>query len=179
MRPIDPYLRKQPWKSDGKGPTGRNLCCCGCGREVGHRRSSSHSQECVERWRAHSDLNSIKYKVERRDKGVCALCGTDTEKLKQRIITLVARAMGWQDRHWGSALSMMDGNWKVRRIREILVRHRWPTTDRRWWEADHIVPVAEGGGGCDFNGYRTLCCPCHKAETKKLAGRLAKKRKCA
>jgi 5-methylcytosine-specific restriction endonuclease McrA len=35
------------------------------------------------------------------------------------------------------------------------------------WEADHIIPLAEG---------RTLCVPCHKAETRALAGRLAQRR---
>eukprot|EP00976_Prorocentrum_cordatum_P075602 1181956-Prorocentrum_minimum.AAC.10 len=25
-----------------------------------------------------------------------------------------------------------------------------------FWQADHIVPVAEGGGECDLNNYRTL-----------------------
>lgn len=46
-----------------------------------------------------------------------------------------------------------------------------------WWEADHIIPVAEGGGGCGPEGYRTLCLRCHRAETKKLAGRLAEARR--
>lgn len=176
MRPIDPYLRKQPWRSDGVGPTGRRLCCCGCGREVGPRRASSHSEECVRRWRSHSDLTAIRYRVGHRDNGVCALCGADTEKLKQRVIALCARVMGWRDRYWSSALLGLS-NWKLNRIRAILKARGWPLSDRRWWEADHIRPVAEGGGGCDHTGYRTLCCPCHRAETKKLAGRLAAKRR--
>jgi 5-methylcytosine-specific restriction endonuclease McrA len=33
------------------------------------------------------------------------------------------------------------------------------------WEADHIVPVAEGGGACGLENYRTLCVPCHKEIT--------------
>jgi 5-methylcytosine-specific restriction enzyme A len=41
------------------------------------------------------------------------------------------------------------------------------------WEADHIVPVAEGGGECSLDNMRTLCIPCHQTETKKLRGRLA------
>lgn len=44
------------------------------------------------------------------------------------------------------------------------------------WEADHIVPVVEGGGECGLDNYRTLCIPCHKKETKALAARLAAKR---
>ena len=32
---------------------------------------------------------------------------------------------------------------------------------RRKWEADHIVPVADGGGECGLDNYRLLCRPCH------------------
>lgn len=41
------------------------------------------------------------------------------------------------------------------------------------WEADHIVPVVEGGGLCGLDGYRTLCIPCHKRVTAELRARLA------
>lgn len=44
------------------------------------------------------------------------------------------------------------------------------------WQADHIVPVIEGGGECGIDGYRTLCIPCHKAVTKELHARLAQSR---
>jgi hypothetical protein len=45
------------------------------------------------------------------------------------------------------------------------------------WEADHIVPVSEGGGLCGLEGYRTLCKGagtnnCHGTETGKLRKRL-------
>lgn len=45
------------------------------------------------------------------------------------------------------------------------------------WQADHIVPVVEGGGECGLDNLRTLCVPCHKKVTKELRGRLAAKRK--
>lgn len=48
-----------------------------------------------------------------------------------------------------------------------------------WWEADHIIPVSEGGGGCGPEGYRTLCLRCHRVETARLAARLAEKRRSA
>lgn len=34
------------------------------------------------------------------------------------------------------------------------------------WEADHIVPVFKGGGGCDLSNLQTLCKDCHKEKTK-------------
>ena len=34
------------------------------------------------------------------------------------------------------------------------------------WEADHIIEVRHGGGGCTLDNFQTLCIPCHKAKTK-------------
>ncbi len=45
------------------------------------------------------------------------------------------------------------------------------------WQADHIIPVIEGGGECGLDNYRTLCTCCHKKETVALAKRRAEKRK--
>lgn len=36
------------------------------------------------------------------------------------------------------------------------------------WEADHIVPVAEGGSACDISNFQTLCWDCHKEKTYKV-----------
>lgn len=48
----------------------------------------------------------------------------------------------------------------------------WP---RSLWEADHIVPRVEGGSN-KLDNLRTLCVPCHKAETSKLRTRLRRQR---
>ena len=39
------------------------------------------------------------------------------------------------------------------------------------WDADHIVPVVEGGGECDLRNIRTLCLKCHRAVTMELRKR--------
>lgn len=44
------------------------------------------------------------------------------------------------------------------------------------WQADHIVPVIEGGGECSIDNYRTLCTDCHRIETAALAKRRANAR---
>ena len=41
-----------------------------------------------------------------------------------------------------------------------------------FWQADHVLPVAEGGGDCSLHNIRTLCTPCHQKETAKLRRRL-------
>src|SRR6266853_2022891 len=40
------------------------------------------------------------------------------------------------------------------------------------WDADHIAPVAEGGGECDLSNIRTLCLKCHAKATAALRERL-------
>lgn len=45
------------------------------------------------------------------------------------------------------------------------------------WQADHVVPVCEGGGECGLDGLRTLCRGCHKVVTAALAKRRAKRRR--
>ena len=39
------------------------------------------------------------------------------------------------------------------------------------WDADHIVPVVEGGGECDLSNIRTLCLKCHRTATAALRQR--------
>lgn len=39
------------------------------------------------------------------------------------------------------------------------------------WDADHIVPVVEGGGECDLDNMRTLCLRCHREVTAELRRR--------
>lgn len=33
------------------------------------------------------------------------------------------------------------------------------------WQADHILPVQYGGGGCTMNNFQTLCTSCHREKT--------------
>jgi hypothetical protein len=43
------------------------------------------------------------------------------------------------------------------------------------WQADHIIPVIEGGGECGIDNLRTLCTDCHLRETAALKNRIAAK----
>lgn len=36
------------------------------------------------------------------------------------------------------------------------------------WEADHILPVSKGGGGCTISNFQTLCGECHQEKTSRL-----------
>lgn len=46
------------------------------------------------------------------------------------------------------------------------------TARRSLWDADHIRPVAEGGGECDLENLRTLCLMCHREATAELRRRM-------
>lgn len=36
------------------------------------------------------------------------------------------------------------------------------------WEADHIISICNGGGGCFLDNFQTLCISCHKLKTSEL-----------
>ena len=133
------------------GANGRPLCRW-CRLEiVASRRRTFCSSFCVHEWKLRSDPGYLREQVFARDHGFCALCQTDT---------LAA---------WGS----------LRRSRGALrcqLLEMWGLTSiqarRSLWDADHIVPVAEGGGQCDLDNLRTLCLPCHREVTANLRRRL-------
>ena len=122
-----------------KGQTGRPLCRW-CNLEVPPRRFTFCSAWCVHEWRLRTDPGYLREQVFLRDRGVCALCGSDTNRRRE----LLAR-------------------WGLKRL-----------TRKTLWDADHIVPVAEGGGECDLENLRTLCLICHRRQTQELRSRLAR-----
>lgn len=63
--------RQQP-----KGPNGRPRCRW-CGEEVGRSRQTFCGQACVEEFLIRNDARFAREKVWKRDRGVCAFCGTD------------------------------------------------------------------------------------------------------
>lgn len=104
-------------------------------------------------------MGYVALRLFRRDKGVCVKCGLDAEWLKQQIYTI-------------RRVAKRDGTYLYSEFRRIL---GWAhDTSRRFWEADHIIPVSEGGGCCGLENFQTLCVPCHKKESAMLAKKRAK-----
>lgn len=135
------------------GPAGLPLCRW-CAIEIPPRRRTFCSEWCVHEWRLRSDPGYLREQVLKRDKGVCALCRVDT--LEAHLQLKRARGERRNDR-----LS----KWGLTRM-----------TRRSLWDADHILPVAEGGGECDLSNIRTLCLICHRRVTEELRARLKQKR---
>lgn len=182
---------------------GNVVCSCGCGRPPGKGRRTWHSQECVDKWMVANSSQYVRGKLYERDKGVCAMCGVDSEAAKRRAERASAfwwsrhhgfhgRIDSWNRRHrWSEfvpeLLKSKSDRWECwsPRVRSAMdkrldaMRAEGWSVHRRssWWEADHIVPVVEGGGQCGIENYRTLCVRCHRKVTRELRARLAEKRK--
>jgi 5-methylcytosine-specific restriction endonuclease McrA len=102
-----------------------------------------------------------RYKVLARDDGVCAVCGCDTK--------LLSRALSQARR---------DGDAHPLDLTALCCELGFNCYYyEALWQADHIVPVVEGGGACGLENLRTLCTPCHKEETRTLRRRLARGRR--
>jgi 5-methylcytosine-specific restriction endonuclease McrA len=130
-----------------KGPNGRALCRW-CEMEVPAGRQTFCSDWCVEEWKLRSDPGHLRQRVFARDKGVCALCGIDCVAEFHRLKRLR-----------GASKARALDVWRFRGRKTL-------------WDADHIMPVVEGGGECDLSNMRTLCLRCHRERTAELRRRL-------
>ena len=132
-----------------RGPNGRGICRW-CSLEVPARRYTFCSEYCVHEWKLRSQPAYLRDHVLKRDKGICAHCGCDTLAEHRRL----KRSRG------------------VRRV-ELMRYWRLKTRMRSsLWDADHTVPVVEGGGECELGNLRTLCLRCHRVETLRLWERM-------
>ena len=143
-------------------PDGRRACRY-CGGPVPGRKICWCSQECVDEALIRCWPSEARRQVYKRDHGVCSACGTDCG-----LIDRIGNKVYWSSHEWPD---FGRHDW-----RRVLVQMGFGPP---WhlWEADHIRPVVEGGGICGLANLRTLCVPCHKSETKALAGRRAKTRR--
>ena len=134
-----------------RGPNDLPLCRW-CDLEIlAKRRRTFCSDYCVHQHRLRTDPGYLRDQVFARDRGICALCQADTIA----IFAALKRARG-PNRIAGLSLYGMKSI----------------TSRRSLWDADHILPVAEGGGQCDLDNLRTLCLPCHREATAQLKLRL-------
>jgi len=138
-------------KSVPRGANGRGLCRW-CSLEVPPRRFTFCSAYCVHEWKLRTQPGYVREQVFLRDQGVCAACGVDTMAAARKLRYSRGRGRAELLAHWGLRL----------RTRKSL------------WDADHIIPVAEGGGECDLDNIRTLCLRCHCVATNALRERIRK-----
>ena len=125
------------------GPGGKPLCRW-CNTEIPARRRTFCSDACVHEWKLRTNPGYLREKVLERDNGICAICGINTATLRGEMRKLDYAARRLFLKEWG----LKEGSRKS------------------LWDADHIVPVAAGGGQCDLANMRTLCLRCHRRRHK-------------
>ena len=108
----------------------------------------------------------IRREIFKLEKGVCQICHRNMHELYCRI-----RRLDKPDRLQELLRNGFAISTKAKKL-SILNDPK----EGDFWQPDHIVPVAEGGGECDMSNIRTLCTPCHINETKALHKRLKDKR---
>ena len=133
------------------GPNGLPLCRW-CDLEIlAKRRRTFCSDYCVHQHRLRTDPGYLRDQVFARDRGICQVCHADTIA----IYAALKRARG-----------------RARIAGLTFYGMKTITSRRSLWDADHILPVAEGGGQCDLDNLRTLCLVCHREATAQLRQRL-------
>ena len=149
MKTLLPRTKAGGWAK----PSEVNRVCRWCSSPTPKGRRTFCSDACVHEWKLRTNPGYLRDKVYERDHGICAGCGADTVALKRdmRKLDLAARRLFLKN--WG----LREG------------------TRKSLWDADHIVPVAEGGGQCDLSNLRTLCLLCHREATAALRKRLTRK----
>lgn len=169
--------RALPRAKDAAG----NALCGWCHGPLPPRRSSWCSDGCSSEFWIRLSSAHVGARVNERDQGVCALCGIDTRRLRSLL-----ERIRWRSRPSfgpGGTIEPSElAKFRWWRARAELSRRgihvsRDALTIPALWEADHILPVVEGGGCCGLSNYRTLCVPCHRAETRRLSARLAERRR--
>lgn len=147
-----------------KNEKGEKLCR-NC-RSVVLKAKGKHncSKKCSEEWALKTSPSLMRHAVFLRDQGVCAECGTDTDAQRAEYRAAI--------KQHGTPYCRA-----VEQIRERFGLGATRASEGHWWEADHIVPVIEGGGECGLEGYRTLCIRCHRKATKELRGRMSARKR--
>jgi 5-methylcytosine-specific restriction protein A len=131
-------------------------CCRWCGNGVKPPKRTMCSKECVHELNLRINGRYLRDCVYKRDRGICALCNIDTKQIAIKAHIL----------HGEEKIKFLEEN-SISLKRKIWVQKHGGGL----WDADHIIPVKEGGGLCGLENIRTLCIKCHKVVTKSLASK--------
>ena len=155
-----------PFRKDRFG----NFLCRLCKKPCSEVSRHWCSEECLRQYLTISNGSYVRAQLLERDRGICVECGVNGAQMNEALarlkddllhpllmtihpmIVTTLRAEGWTN---------------------VKLRGRGSYADAvefsSCWEADHIQSVAEGGGQCGLENYRTLCYICHKRASKAQA----------
>lgn len=131
------YITREQFKRSEN----REKRCRWCGNARPKHKTRWCSKDCQSEYLIRIGGGGARGSVRVRDNGRCAACGMDCGMLER-----VAAKCEPRDRRFLFRSLGVSGTW--------------------FWEADHIVPVHQGGGQCGLDGLQTLCVWCHRDKSK-------------
>ncbi len=143
----EPLRGRVPRGTEKKDENGNKICRVCNGKIVEQGRRTFCSSECVHQHKLRSNIDYMRKFVFIRDKGICAICNINCVDLlkKSEEMTLIDYT------RWLLPLGFIKGRIQLAHAKKVAL-----------WDADHVIPVERGGGGCGINGMRTLCVACHQ-----------------
>lgn len=129
-----------------------NYLCRWCNNVVKPPRITMCSNSCNHEILLRINTSYMRQCIFNRDKGICSICNIDTKDIAN-----IARQL------YGDEKTKFLKNHNISNKRKITYRYGGSL-----WDADHIIPVKEGGGCCGLDNMRTLCIKCHKLITKTM-----------
>lgn len=130
--------------------------CRWCKSQIVGRRRSFCSDVCVHEHKLRSDVGYMRKAVYERDLGICSFCKRDCEQLKKDALQIL-------NQNYDDGVQFLkNSGYPQRRIKRFVKNKE---KGFALWDADHIIPVFCGGGGCGLDDMRTLCVPCHDVVT--------------
>jgi 5-methylcytosine-specific restriction endonuclease McrA len=132
--------------------------CTWCGLSVRRlnkksRRTTWCSEECVNGF-LQIQPSRVRRVVYARDNGRCQQCGVGCGQMYSLLWQL--RSLGPD---WYATVALLTSHWVSLGFRR---QSEWDD----FWQADHILPVCEGGGLATPDKMQTLCIPCHSLKTR-------------
>ena len=128
------------------------------------------SEECLRNFLTLSNSAFVRAQLFERDGGVCAECGVNGAQMNDALARLKDDLLHpmLMSIHPMIVTTLRAEGWK-----NVRLRGRGSYADAveftSCWEADHVQSVAEGGGQCGLENYRTLCFVCHKQASARQA----------
>lgn len=143
--------------------------CTWCREPLSGLQRTFCSDNCVESFKLANDPIYVRKAVSKRDRGICAHCGVDTLKLVDQICQ--AKELVFKNQIRPGSETWLEIEVEILEVCATLgLGDRIQSLSRLMyetfhvWEADHVVPVIEGGEN-GMGNIQTLCIPCHKRKT--------------
>ncbi|CAE7899600.1 Zranb3 [Symbiodinium sp. KB8] len=154
-----------------------------------HRKSESGEGEmfcagpCRARYFGKRSGASLRRQLFELERGVCQRCGLDCHGLWQN---LKSSNSSWLEELQKHSRMAAESNSAQSAALHTLLSHLtrfdsespddFKLTEGSLWQADHILPVWQGGGACGLENLQTLCASCHSLKTSEETKQRAKAR---